>query len=272
MHWDNIGSRWVIPGQNLIDMNLEERQYCRQIYHFLNIDKENKLGGKHAVLFKSLLSLLGEPTWSQSLAEIHRIFTSLKTNIFLGKNALLSSRFVCEILTHQEMAPSWVSTHKNMHAKDKPAQPICPPPPQPAAFPSDLLRPSPKYRGTSGFPVSLTSNTFLKKKKSCTLLDRMPQCKEYSPSIFKPPFAKHLELGFVLFCFLITPPHNLKLLHVLIIQFQNTKLLLHRVLMKRPTQLDNHRFCHERAARCPPPFFAAWAATRVWNPCTLLSF
>ena len=34
-----------------------------------------------------------------------------------------------------------------------------------------------------------------------TLLDRMPQCKEYSPSIFKPPFAKHLELGFVLFCF-----------------------------------------------------------------------
>ena len=105
-------------------MNLEERQYCRQIYHFLNIDKENKLGGKHAVLFKSLLSLLGEPTWSQSLAEIHRIFTSLKTNIFLGKNALLSSRFVCEILTHQEMAPSWVSTHKNIHAKDKPAQPI----------------------------------------------------------------------------------------------------------------------------------------------------
>ena len=60
------------------------------------------------------------------------------------KNALLSSRFVCEILTHQEMAPSWVSTHKNIHAKDKPAQPICPAPPQPAAFPSDLLRPSPK--------------------------------------------------------------------------------------------------------------------------------
>ena len=32
--------------------------------------------------------------------------------------------------------------------------------------------------------------------------------------------------------------------------------------MKRPTQQDSHRFCHERAARCPPPFFAAWAATR----------
>ena len=83
-----------------------------------------------------------------------------------------SSRFVCEMLTHQEMAPSWVSTHKNMHAKDKPAQPICPTPQQ-AAFPSDLLRPSPNYRGTSGFPVSLTSNTFLKKKKiSRTLLDK----------------------------------------------------------------------------------------------------
>ena len=33
---------------------------------------------------------------------------------------------------------------------------ICPlPPSQPAAFPSDLLRPSPNYRGTSGLPVSL---------------------------------------------------------------------------------------------------------------------
>ena len=176
---------------------------------------------------------------------------------------MLSSRFVCEILTHQEMAPSWVSTHKNIHAKDKPAQPICPPPAQPAAFPSDLLRPSPKYRGTSGFPVSLTSNTFLKKKKSCTLLDRMPQCKENRPSILKPPCAKHLGLGFVLFCFLITPPHNLNFLQFLIIQYQNTKLLLHKVPMKRPTHQDSHRFCHERAARCPPHFFAAWAATRV---------
>ena len=85
MPWDNIGSRWVIPGQNLIDLNLEERQYSRQIYHFLNIDKENKLGGKHTVFFKLLLSLLGGPTWSQSLAEIHRIFISLKTNISSGK-------------------------------------------------------------------------------------------------------------------------------------------------------------------------------------------
>ena len=149
---------------------VEQKWRCPPYQYLLGISwpqgKENKLGGKHAVLFKSLLSLLGEATWSQSLAEIHRIFTSLKTNIFLGKNALLSSRFVCEILTHQEMAPSWVSTHKNIHAKDKPAQPICRPPAQPAAFPSDLLRPSPKYRGTSGFPVSSSSNTFLKKKKN----------------------------------------------------------------------------------------------------------
>ena len=34
---------------------------------------------------------------------------------------------------------SWVSTHKNMHAKDKPAQPICPPPPQPAALEKTLI-------------------------------------------------------------------------------------------------------------------------------------
>ena len=40
------------------------------------------------------------------------------------------SRFVWEILTHQEMVPRWIST-KNIHAKDKPAQ-LCahvPPPP-----------------------------------------------------------------------------------------------------------------------------------------------
>src|SRR5574341_363997 len=44
---------------------------------------------------------------------------------------------------------------------------ICPlPPSQPAAFPSELLRPSPNYRGTSGLPVSLIfRNLFLKKKK-----------------------------------------------------------------------------------------------------------
>ena len=115
----------------------------------------------------------------------------------LGENALLSSRFVWEIVKHQEMAPSWISTHKNIHAKDKPAQPICPTP-QPAAFPSDLLRPSPNYRGTSGFPVSLIFQTlFLKKKKekqktnkkAHTLLHIMPQWKENRPSIFRPQFA-----------------------------------------------------------------------------------
>ena len=26
-------------------------------------------------------------------------------------------------------------------------------------------------------------------------------------------------------------------------------------------QQDSHRCCHERAAGCPPPLFAAWAAT-----------
>ena len=150
---------------------------------------------------------------------------------------MLSSRFVWEIVKHQEMAPSWISTHKNIHAKDKPAQPICPTP-QPAAFPSDLLRPSPNYRGTSGFPVSLTSNTLLKKKKypAHFLINATVEGKR--PSILGPPFEKHLELGFVL----ITPPHNLNFLHVLIIQFQNTKLFFHRVPMKRPTQQDSHRF------------------------------
>ena len=43
-------------------MNLEERQISRQICHFLNIDEENKVGGKLTVWFRSLLSLLGEPT------------------------------------------------------------------------------------------------------------------------------------------------------------------------------------------------------------------
>ena len=75
----------------------------------------------------------------------------------------------------------------------------------------------------------------------------------------------------VFFFFLIKPPHNLKFLHALIIQFQHTKLLLHRVPMERPPQQENHRFCHESAARCPPPF-SAWAATGFLNPCTLLSF
>ena len=39
------------------------------------------------------------------------------------------------------------------------------------------------------------------------------------------------------------------------------KLVLHTVPMERPPQQDSHRCCHERAAGCPPPLFAAWAAT-----------
>ena len=70
------------------------------------------------------------------------------------------------------MAPSWISTNKNIHAKDKPAE-LCAPQPQeetaslqPAAFTIDLLKPSPNYRGTSGLSVSLTFLTlFFKKKK-----------------------------------------------------------------------------------------------------------
>ena len=134
---------------------------------------------------------------------------------------MLSSRFVWEILTHQEMAPSWISTNKNIHAKDKPAQLYASP--QPAAFPSDVLRPLPNYRGTSGFPVSFIFRTlFLNKRKTKnkqkhthTFLHRIPQWKENRPSIFRPQFSKNLEL---VFFFSIKPPHNFKFLHVLIIQ------------------------------------------------------
>ena len=45
-----------------------------------------------------------------------------------------------------------------------------------------------------------------------------------------------------------------------------TPHLLHRVPMERPpSQQDSHRFHHERAARCPSPFFSAWVATRFLN-------
>ena len=109
---------------------------------------------------------------------------------------------VWEILTHQEMAPSWIST-KNIHAKDKPAE-LCAPQPQeetaslqPAAFTIDLLKPSPNYRSTSGLSVSLTFLTLFFKKKKHTFPHRMPQWKENRPSIFRPQFAKKsLELFF----------------------------------------------------------------------------
>ena len=170
------------------------------------------------------------------------------------------------------MAPSWISTNKNIHAKDKPAE-LCAHQPQeetaarrPAASTSDLLRPSPNYRGTSGFSVSLTFLTLFLRKH--TFLQRITQWKENRPSIFRPQFGKNLELFF----FLIKAPHNLKFLYVLIIQFQNTTLIARGPHGKALSQQDSHRFLQERAARCPPPFFSAWVATRFLNPCTLLSF
>src|SRR5574337_208876 len=88
------------------------------------------------------------------------------------------------------------SLHSSVH--------ICPlPPSQPAAFPSDLLRPSPNYRGTFGLLVFLIfRNLFKKKKKTRTFLRTMPQWKEHRPSILRPKFAKNLELGF-LFCLVL---------------------------------------------------------------------
>ena len=35
--WDNIGTRWVILGHKMIDVNLEERQISKQIYSLINI-------------------------------------------------------------------------------------------------------------------------------------------------------------------------------------------------------------------------------------------
>ena len=173
------------------------------------------------------------------------------------------------------MAPSWISTNKNIHEKDKPAE-LCAHQPQeetaslqPAAFTSDLLRPSPNYRSTSGLSVSLTFLTLFFKKKTHTFLHRMSQCKENRPSIFRLQFSKKT---WSFFFFLIKVPHNLKFLHVLIIQFQNTKLIAQCHHGKPLSQQDSHRFHHERAARCPPPFFSAWVATRCLNPCNLLNF
>ena len=38
MHWDNIGTSWVILGHKTIDMNPEERQISKQMYSLINID------------------------------------------------------------------------------------------------------------------------------------------------------------------------------------------------------------------------------------------
>ena len=76
------------------------------------------------------------------------------------------------------------------------------------------------------------------------------------------------KLGF----FLIKAAHNLKFLHALIIQFQNTTLITQAPHGKVTSLQDSHRFHHKRAARCPPLFFSAWVVTRFSNPCTLLTF
>ena len=57
----------------------------------------------------------------------------------------------------------------------------------------------------------------------------MPQWKENRLTIFRPDLQKNLEL---VFFFLIKAPHNLKFLHVLIIQFQNTNLIAQGLLGK----------------------------------------
>ena len=158
---------------------------------------------------------------------------------------------------------SWIFTNKNIHAKNKPAE-LCAHQPQEETA---SWQPSPNYRGTFGFSVSLTFLTLF--FKICTFLHRMPQWKENRLTIFRPDLRKNLEL---VFFFLIKAPHNLKFLHVIIIQFQNTKLTAQDPHGKAPFQQDSHRFHHERAARCPLPFFSAWVATRCLNPCTLLSF
>ena len=170
--------------------------------------------------------------------------------------------------------------HTQEHAfKGQACTALCPSAsPQPAAFPSDLLRPLPNYRGTSGFPVSLIFQTlFLKKKKKEKKKTKKKhahffiECHSGRKTGLEPFDFNFQKIWSLVVFFLIKPPHNLKFLHVVIIQFQNTKLLLHRVPMERPPQQDNHRFCHESAARCPPSF-SAWAATGFLSPCTLLSF
>src|SRR5574337_1320256 len=150
------------------------------------------------------------------------------------------------------MAPRWIST-KNINAKDKPAQ-LCahlhPPPNTTSSISKWPPKAFAKLQGhlwASCLPHF--SESFLKKKKN-------------KKQIKKKKKKTRTFFCFFLFCFFfMKPPHHLKVLHVLIIRFQNTKLVLHTVPMERPPQQDSHRCCHERAAGCPPPLFAAWAAT-----------
>ena len=77
---------------------------------------------------------------------------------------------------------------------------------QPAAFTSDLLKPSPNYRGTSGLSVSLTFLTlFFKKKTHISSQNATVEGKQafnFQTSICK---KKKLRAFF-----LIKAPHNLK--------------------------------------------------------------
>ena len=52
----------ILPSETIAKRFVDYMQISRQIYHFLNIDEENKVGGKLTVWFRSLLSLWGEPT------------------------------------------------------------------------------------------------------------------------------------------------------------------------------------------------------------------
>ena len=110
------------------------------------------------------------------------------------------------------MAPSLISTNKNIHAKDKPAE-LCNHQPQeetaslqPAAFTSDLLKPSPNYRGTSGLSVSLTFLTLFFKKKNTHFLIECHSGRKIGLQFLDLNLLKKLGAFF----FLIKAPHNLK--------------------------------------------------------------
>src|SRR5574341_145248 len=109
----------------------------------------------------------------------------------------------------------------------------------------------------------------IKKKKTRTFLRTMPQWKEHRPSILRPKFAKNLELGFlfclVLFCLNQTTTSFKSFTR------SNYSVPKHQTCIAhgpqgKPPQQDSHRCCHERAAGCPPPLFAAWAATGFLRP------
>ena len=124
---------------------------------------------------------------------------------------------------------------------------------QPAAFTTDLLRSSPNYRGTSGFSVSLSFQTLLLKKKKNAHF--FIECHSGRKS-----GLQFLDLNLQkLWNFLIKAPHNLKVLHILIIQFQNTTLIAQGPHEKAPSQQDSHRFPHEgQQGALLPSFLPGW--------------